>query len=148
MLSNRGGGPIIVAAQTNHALDQLLTHIAGFEGKFVRLGGRCDKGNATVLARTLYALRQTTKDIKSNHYSGVKAAYRSHNVVIESILELLLPVTQDDLLSAKILLESSVMSQEHYDSFFEPGWSSSAEMEDGSVDPLLSCRFLRAEPRQ
>ncbi|KAI9648909.1 hypothetical protein NHQ30_001475 [Ciborinia camelliae] len=132
MLSNRTEGPIIVAAQTNHALDQLLTHIARFENKFVRLGGRCDKGNATIVARTLYELR---KDLKSS--SSVRSTYRSHDTVIESIQELLFHITKQDMLSGKILLECSIMSQEHYDSFFEPGWSSSTDMGDENFDPLL-----------
>lgn len=32
--------PIVVACQTNHALDQLLRHIAEFEPSFIRLGGQ------------------------------------------------------------------------------------------------------------
>ncbi|QSZ36966.1 hypothetical protein DSL72_009058 [Monilinia vaccinii-corymbosi] len=137
MLRNRSDGPIIVAAQTNHALDQLLTHIAGFEDKFVRLGGRCDKGNATILTRTLYELRQTTKDLKANHFSSVRSAYKTHDAVILSIQELLFPITQEHLLTGKLLLECNIMSQEHYDSFFEAGWSGSAEIGDEDCDPLL-----------
>lgn len=142
MLKNRGKGPIIVAAQTNHALDQLLTHIAGFEENFVRLGGRCDRGNATILARTLFELRQHTKDLKSRHTSSVRSAFRTHDTVIEAIQELLLTVTQQDLLSGKLFLECDIMSQEHYDSFFETGWSGAADERDDSVDPLLACEYL------
>ncbi len=35
--------PIIIAAQTNHALDQLLSHISVFEPNYIRLGGRSTK---------------------------------------------------------------------------------------------------------
>ncbi|KAB8296756.1 hypothetical protein EYC80_002173 [Monilinia laxa] len=119
MLSNRRNGPIIVAAQTNHALDQLLTHIADFEDNFVRLGGRCDRGNATILARTLYELRLTTKDLKASHFSTVRAP--SH----------------EDLLTGKTLLECDILSQEHYDSFYEAGWSGSGNVDDADdTDPL------------
>ncbi|RAL58656.1 hypothetical protein DID88_003020 [Monilinia fructigena] len=145
MLSNRRNGPIIVAAQTNHALDQLLTHIADFEDNFVRLGGRCDRGNATILARTLYELRLKTKDLKASHFSTVRSAYRTHDAVIESIQELLFPVTQvmqrnpshEDLLTGKILLEYDILSQEHYDSFYEAGWSGLGNVDDeNNMDPL------------
>jgi len=51
--------PIIVAAQTNHALDQLLNHVLNFEPNILRLGGRCDKGNTAILERTLYELKQS-----------------------------------------------------------------------------------------
>lgn len=45
--------PLIVACQTNHALDQLLRHVAKFEDSFIRLGGRsADKG--IVRQRTLF----------------------------------------------------------------------------------------------
>lgn len=45
--------PIVVACQTNHALDQLLRHVASFEENFIRLGGR-SKDTGIVKQRTLY----------------------------------------------------------------------------------------------
>ncbi|APA11365.1 hypothetical protein sscle_07g061350 [Sclerotinia sclerotiorum 1980 UF-70] len=143
MLCNRRDGPIIVAAQTNHALDQLLTHISGFEDNFVRLGSRCDKGNATILARTLYELRQTNKDMKARHFTGYRSAANAHDAMVLSIEKLLSDITEEDLLSGRVLLECNILSQEHFDSFFEPGWSSSLDEGDESIDPLLSLRMPR-----
>jgi helicase required for RNAi-mediated heterochromatin assembly 1 len=59
MLDNMklGDPPIIVACQTNHALDQLLRHVALFEESFARLGGR-SKDQDVIKKRTLYHLRQ------------------------------------------------------------------------------------------
>ncbi|KAF2743089.1 hypothetical protein M011DRAFT_481047 [Sporormia fimetaria CBS 119925] len=48
--------PIIVTCQTNHALDQLLRHVAEFEPNFIRLGGR-SKDKEKVLARTLHEVK-------------------------------------------------------------------------------------------
>ncbi|KAF7955588.1 hypothetical protein EAE96_004514 [Botrytis aclada] len=139
MLCNRGNGPIIVAAQTNHALDQLLTHIAGFEENFVRLGSRCDKKNSTILARTLYELREEHRKLKTKQFNGgVTSASKGHNNLIESIESMLSPITAFGILPARVLLESGIMSQEHYDSFFEPGWCDSADTQDENVDPLES----------
>lgn len=45
--------PIVVACQTNHALDQLLRHVAEFDEQFIRLGGR-SKDDGIVKERTLY----------------------------------------------------------------------------------------------
>jgi helicase required for RNAi-mediated heterochromatin assembly 1 len=45
--------PIVVSCQTNHALDQLLRHIAKFEDRFIRLGGR-SKDQGVVKEHTLY----------------------------------------------------------------------------------------------
>ncbi|KAF2714355.1 hypothetical protein K504DRAFT_366188 [Pleomassaria siparia CBS 279.74] len=49
--------PIIVTCQTNHALDQLLRHVAEFESNFVRIGGR-SKDKDKIKKRTLYEVRQ------------------------------------------------------------------------------------------
>ncbi|KAK5164997.1 hypothetical protein LTR04_001607 [Oleoguttula sp. CCFEE 6159] len=55
-----GDPPIVVACQTNHALDQLLRHVAVFEPDFIRLGGR-SKDQDVVKNRTLYAVRESMK---------------------------------------------------------------------------------------
>ena len=51
--------PIVVAAQTNHALDQLLGHVAKFDPEYIRLGGRSKKPE--VKKRALYEVRQNIK---------------------------------------------------------------------------------------
>ena len=58
LIENRKAGdpPIIVAAQTNHALDQLLGHVANFEPEYIRLGGQSNKPE--VKMRALYEVRQ------------------------------------------------------------------------------------------
>ncbi|KIW00589.1 uncharacterized protein PV09_07942 [Verruconis gallopava] len=73
--------PIVVACQTNHALDQLLRHVAEFEEAFVRLGGR-SKDTGIVKQRTLYHLRQK----KENRYkapSGMQASARRSLELLE-----------------------------------------------------------------
>lgn len=52
--------PLIIASQTNHALDQLLRHVAQFEDNFVRLGGRT-LDQDVVKMHTLYELRKVKK---------------------------------------------------------------------------------------
>ena len=58
LLANKDGAdpPIIVAAQTNHALDQLLTHISAFEKNFIRLGGR--SSDVDIKRRTLHSVKK------------------------------------------------------------------------------------------
>ena len=67
MLSNlrKGDPPIIVTCQTNHALDQLLRHVAEFEPNFIRLGGR-SKDTDKIKKRTLYEVRSSVSQMKSN----------------------------------------------------------------------------------
>ncbi|KAH7063112.1 putative DEAD box helicase [Macrophomina phaseolina] len=63
LLSNMDYGsdsPIIVACQTNHALDQLLRHVAEFEPDFARLGGR-SRDHDIIKKRTLFELKQAER---------------------------------------------------------------------------------------
>jgi helicase required for RNAi-mediated heterochromatin assembly 1 len=60
--------PLIVTCQTNHALDQLLRHIALFEDSFIRLGGRsADTG--VVKRRTLFGIQE---ELKKSNPTGTK----------------------------------------------------------------------------
>lgn len=63
MLENwrEGDPPILVACQTNHAIDQFLRHISQFEPEFLRLGGR-SKDRDIVKKRTLFAVRALTSE--------------------------------------------------------------------------------------
>jgi helicase required for RNAi-mediated heterochromatin assembly 1 len=54
---NLGDPPIIISAQTNHALDQLLMLIEPFETNFIRLGGRTSEENGSIRARTIFEVR-------------------------------------------------------------------------------------------
>lgn len=54
--SSSGDPPLIIAAQTNHALDQLLIHISQFYPDYIRLGGRST--NPDVKQRALFELRR------------------------------------------------------------------------------------------
>lgn len=58
MLSNMkpDDPPIIVASQTNHALDQILTHASHFERQYIRLGAR--SSDPEIKKRTLYNVRR------------------------------------------------------------------------------------------
>jgi len=49
--------PILIACQTNHAIDQILRHIAEFEPDFIRLGGM-SKDREVIKPRTLYEVKK------------------------------------------------------------------------------------------
>ena len=52
--------PIIVAAQTNHALDQLLRHLSVFLGEdYIRIGGR--SSDLDIKKQSIFEVRQRTK---------------------------------------------------------------------------------------
>ncbi|KAF2822882.1 hypothetical protein CC86DRAFT_356647 [Ophiobolus disseminans] len=54
--------PIIITAQTNHAVDQILRHTKEFEPNFVRLGGRSK--DPEIKKRTLFEVRSTVPQQK------------------------------------------------------------------------------------
>ncbi|OCL14621.1 P-loop containing nucleoside triphosphate hydrolase protein [Glonium stellatum] len=57
--------PVIITCQTNHALDQLLRHVAQFEPNFIRLGGR-SKDQDVIRKRTLFEVRQATSNLPAS----------------------------------------------------------------------------------
>jgi helicase required for RNAi-mediated heterochromatin assembly 1 len=76
--SNQTAAPIVIAAQTNHALDQLLAHIDQQTNvKFIRLGGR--SRNPTVAANTVYRLRQESTANTWNVQSSLCERQRQQN---------------------------------------------------------------------
>ncbi|KAE8389150.1 P-loop containing nucleoside triphosphate hydrolase protein [Aspergillus alliaceus] len=88
MLSNirTGDPPIIIASQTNHALDQLLAHVSHFERDYIRLGGRSD--DPEIKRRTLYAIRQQ-EPVVTVHGSVLGQAQRRYRGFHQTIAELL-----------------------------------------------------------
>ena len=103
--------PIIVSAHTNHAVDQLLRHVAEFEPQFIRLGGRSTDLNI-IKPRTLYEVKQATT--KASAPGGSRAsAMGLQRKLTKQICELLSPLTEDDQpLSSQFLCDMSVISEE------------------------------------
>lgn len=101
--------PILVAAHTNHALDQLLRHIAVFEPRFIRLGG-WTKDLETIKPRTLYEVKSATRN--SNPVGSLRLpALTKIKQLTRDIRSLLAPLTEgDELLSAAVLYDYGVIS--------------------------------------
>lgn len=78
MLANRqpDDPPILVTCQTNHALDQLLRHVADFEPDFARLGGRT-KDRDVVAKRTVYELGGGRRDVRGSIASQARRTRES-----------------------------------------------------------------------
>jgi helicase required for RNAi-mediated heterochromatin assembly 1 len=87
--ANRKGDdpPIIIAAQTNHALDQLLCHTAAFEPNYIRLGGRST--NSEVRQRALYDIRKydRIKPIPGGLFGKSIASLTKHINQMTKVLE-------------------------------------------------------------
>ncbi|KAF3035692.1 hypothetical protein E8E12_006070 [Didymella heteroderae] len=78
--------PIIITAQTNHAVDQILRHTSTFEPNYVRLGGRSK--DREIKKRTLFEVRSTQPPAKRPHSQKTRAqgAMRRAQVTIQNLL--------------------------------------------------------------
>lgn len=141
LLSNMKSGdpPIFIAAQTNHALDQLLNHISGFEKNYIRLGAR--SSDLEIKRRTLFAVRQRepTPTIQGSIFGSARRKYRNF---INTMSELLQAFTQEDGVSplpSSLFLKYKTLTQEQYESlekgakrWIRPG------ADDEDIDPLVA----------
>lgn len=129
--------PILIAAQTNHALDQLLTHISQYEERFIRLGGRSN--NQKIKEHTLYEVR------KSRAMPGIAGGIlvpalnhcRSLSSELASRLAEFNHEAEGTVLPASFFVKWGVLSEEQYRSL-EAGskdWVQPGETED--VEPMM-----------
>lgn len=116
--------PIIIAAQTNHALDQLMNHIMAFESNVLRLGGRSDKENVEILKRTLYMLRQTHQEIP-NAYKGIKTVKAMLESRSQEIQKTMAPLLTANFLCDETLLREGIITEFQKESLYdeEAGWA-------------------------
>jgi helicase required for RNAi-mediated heterochromatin assembly 1 len=78
--------PIIITAQTNHAVDQILRHTCTFEPSYIRLGGRSK--DKEIKKRTLFEVRSTQPPAKRPHSQKTRAqgAMRKVQVAMQNLL--------------------------------------------------------------
>lgn len=116
MLANRTDKdpPVVIACQTNHAIDQMLRHILKFEEDVIRLGGQSK--DPTIKKRTLYEVRQTTSE---NPPAGCLfgGAKMKMNKLTKEIALLLTPLEPGKKpLDHRILADFKLISQAQSDS--------------------------------
>ena len=107
--------PLIVSAHTNHALDQLLRHVAKFEPGFIRLGA-WTKDTEVIKPRTLFEIKDAVK--YSNPKGGLRNPALARLKQLKKEMTLVLaPLTQGkELLNSKTFKQYSIISREQYDS--------------------------------
>ncbi|KAI5843438.1 hypothetical protein DFP73DRAFT_552098 [Morchella snyderi] len=115
-----GDPPIIVACQTNHALDQLLNHILEFEEEVVRMGGRTQDKDK-IKDHTMFELR-----MKSNvKIQGSQHGYALANIkkIRDKMMELFECLKQE-VLTVDDLYDSRLITPAQAKSFNErsAGW--------------------------
>jgi helicase required for RNAi-mediated heterochromatin assembly 1 len=131
--------PIIVATQTNHALDQLLRHIAlDVQNCFARLGGR-SKDEGIVRQRTMHELRQQTDQNRSG--KDPKGTRNRGRTRIGNLIELfdhrLEPLTVDEP-EVDSFVKRDIISKEQADSIIcgDQAWVG-ASNSDTTTSPII-----------
>ncbi|KLJ09887.1 hypothetical protein EMPG_14680 [Blastomyces silverae] len=128
--------PIIIAAQTNHALDQLLRHVAQFEMNYVRLGGR--SADLDIKKRTIFELRKANPvpTIPGGLFGPSKKRLKELADNIFKLFEPFAPVNSKSPLPAALLLKLNIITQSQYDSLVKgaEGWVHGGDQ----VEPLAA----------
>lgn len=144
-----GDAPIVVAAQTNHALDQLLMLIARSEPRcFVRLGGRTSKENKEIRERSLYNVCATAKRSSHDGFGSIgnaRKALKAQGEIMAHDLEPL--VNCKGPFSAELLLKYGVITQPQYDSLqTNDDWvvSSDSDLPSDAITTWLGQEHLEA----
>ncbi|KAK4967576.1 hypothetical protein LTR66_011920 [Elasticomyces elasticus] len=105
--------PIIVTCQTNHALDQLLRHVASFEPNFVRLGGR-SKDRDVIKKRTLYEVRM--QHVVNPVHGGLRGSAIKKMKDLDKNMALLLAPLETGMgtIGAALLEKCGLLTAEQY----------------------------------
>lgn len=124
--------PIIIAAQTNHALDQLLSLVSTFEPNFIRLGGRST--SSEVKKRALYQIR---KDNRIDLVPGslLRKAGNTLRAQSKELRDLLEPLNQVTPFDISTFVKHGAISERQGDSITAAAtrWVSA---DDSKIDPL------------
>lgn len=106
-----GDPPILIACQTNHALDQLLRHIAPLvPEEFVRLGGR-SKDRDVIKKRTLHEVKQGVREpplagcLKPNARKKMKALEKEMALILSPLKPVKTPLEADTLQRLGVLTQ-------------------------------------------
>ncbi|KAI1127248.1 P-loop containing nucleoside triphosphate hydrolase protein [Nemania abortiva] len=127
----RGRNVIIVAAQTNHAVDQILTQLINLGFNTVRLGGRTQ--DEDIKRYNMYNLRRRTMPPRAQtadrDYRTLEAARKR---TITRLEELVASVFSEELIDPQALQAAGIITQKQLDSLLaEDGWAH-APSGDGS----------------
>lgn len=124
-----GSNIIVVAAQTNHAVDQILLQLINLGQDVVRLGGRTQseamKYYSLYNTRRRYMPRSVQKSDRD--YKTFEAARKKNVTNLENIIKEVFPV---DVLEPDQLLKAGIITQAQYQSLTsDTDWISAVESE-------------------
>lgn len=140
--------PIILAAHTNHAVDQLLRHVARFEPDFIRLGGMStDMEN--IRPRTIFEVRNNAR-LAQDKFKPPPLAKQKN--IGQEIKQLLAPfIDSEEPFSAQLFKQYGVITEAQFDSL-EKGaaeWVRVEELDQvqGTIAMWLGRELAKADAR-
>jgi helicase required for RNAi-mediated heterochromatin assembly 1 len=110
----KNDAPIIVTAQTNHALDQLLRHTSQFEPNYIRLGGRSK--DKEIKKRTLFEVRMSINTQKQPGSQKVVATNAMRKLTVACQLLLAPLEANQGPLDHKVLLSLGLITKDQAES--------------------------------
>ncbi|KAI0413221.1 P-loop containing nucleoside triphosphate hydrolase protein [Xylaria grammica] len=142
----RGGNVIIVAAQTNHAVDQILVQLIDLGFNTVRLGGRTQ--NEDIKRYSMFNLRRRAMPPRAQtadrDYKTIEAARKRTMARLEDITA---SIFSDELIDPEALKAAGIITQKQSESLLaEDGWAcaSAAEGLPGSLFRWLGDQRIEA----
>ncbi|KAJ9131742.1 Helicase required for RNAi-mediated heterochromatin assembly 1 [Pleurostoma richardsiae] len=129
MLANRrpADPPVIVAAQTNHSLDQLLALCQGAGAKVMRVGRRTE--HEEIKERTVYMLARRGRSATD---AAFKALEKDRRRNIDDISSLAASVFPEDMLDPDRLLQAGIITKVQYNSLLGSEWGVAESPKGGS----------------
>ncbi|KAI0487711.1 P-loop containing nucleoside triphosphate hydrolase protein [Xylaria cf. heliscus] len=142
----RGSNVIIVAAQTNHAVDQILSQLINLGFNTVRLGGRTQ--SEEIKRYNMYNLRRRAMPPRAHKADGdYKAFEAARRKTITRIEELVASIFSDELIDPEALQTEGIITQKQLGSLLaEDGWAhaSSADGTSGVLSQWLGDQRVEA----
>lgn len=119
--------PVIVSAQTNHALDQLLIYCHSAGANILRVGGRTE--NEVIKERTVYNLRRALgKDAPGDGRAKYRSLEKERLRIIEAFKTLVDGVFGGQaLLDPQALLDAGVINEAQFQSLSDDEWEENDE---------------------
>ncbi|KAL9048752.1 MAG: hypothetical protein Q9162_007569, partial [Coniocarpon cinnabarinum] len=136
--------PIVITCQTNHALDQLLGHVALFEPSYVRIGSR--SSSEVVKKRTLYELKRDRKPPPFKAMQTWRKLESQISKLIAPLIKAPAGPESKDTFDLELLRELGVLSNEQCDSVIEGAKVWVSYEEDADERPLLKWIGKQLEP--
>ncbi|KAL7621763.1 hypothetical protein AAE478_009090 [Parahypoxylon ruwenzoriense] len=147
---DRGSNVIIVAAQTNHAVDQILIQLIKLGFNVVRLGGRTQ--NEDIKRYSMYNLRHRALPPSSRRtdkdYKTFESARKKNIINLQKVIDDVFP---DDLVDPESLYSADIISKSQLQSLqADQAWAAAplfGDQPSGLLAEWLGSQLVKVKPQ-